>query len=41
MLTLAKYSIGVGDRFAQQAEAQQRACVLAAERGVDVITLKP
>ena len=37
MLTLAKYSIGVGDRFAHQAEAQLRACILAAEQGVDVI----
>ncbi len=37
MITLAKYSIGVGDRFAHQAEAQLRACMLAAERGVDVV----
>jgi hypothetical protein len=37
MLTLAKYSIGVGDRFAHQAKAQLQACVLAAERGVEVI----
>ncbi len=37
MLKIAKYSIGVGDRFAQQAEAQLRACVLAAEKGVEVI----
>src|SRR5260221_8793207 len=37
MLTLAKYSIGVGDRFAHQAKAQLRACILAAEQGVDVI----
>ena len=36
-LILDKYSIGVGDRFAHQAEAQLRACMLAAERGVDVI----
>jgi hypothetical protein len=36
-LTLSKYSIGVGDRFAHQAEAQLRACVMAAERGVEVI----
>ena len=34
---LQKYSIGVGDRFAQQAEAQLRACVLALEAGVEVI----
>jgi hypothetical protein len=37
MLTLAHYSFGVGDRFAHQAQAQLRACMLAAERGVDVI----
>jgi hypothetical protein len=37
VLTLAKYSIGVGDRFAHQAKAQLRACMLAAERGVEVI----
>jgi len=34
---LAKYSIGVGDRFAHQARAQLRACQLAAEQGVEVI----
>ena len=33
---LPKYSIGVGDRFGQQAKAQLRACMLAAEAGVDV-----
>jgi hypothetical protein len=37
MLTLSKYSVGVGDRFAHQAKAQLRACQLAAEKGVDVI----
>ena len=37
MLTLAKYSVGVGDRFAHQAKAQLRACRMAAERGADVI----
>jgi hypothetical protein len=37
MLTLAKYSIGVGDRFAHQAGAQLRACLLAAEQGAEVI----
>lgn len=37
MLTLAKYSIGVGDRFARQAKAQLRACELAAEAGVEVV----
>jgi hypothetical protein len=34
---LSKYSVGVGDRFAHQARAQLHACVLAAERGVEVI----
>src|SRR6185436_2162715 len=37
MLTLGKYSIGVGDRFAHQAKAQLRACLKAAEQGVEVI----
>src|SRR5579862_3824926 len=37
MLSLSKYSIGVGDRFAHQASAQLRACILAAKRGVEVI----
>jgi hypothetical protein len=37
MLTLAKNTIGIGDRFAHQAKAQLQACVLAAEQGVDVI----
>jgi hypothetical protein len=37
MLTLSKYTIGVGDRFAHQAKAQLLACMRAAERGVDVI----
>ncbi len=36
-LKLEKYSIGVGDRFAHQAGAQLRACLLAAEQGVSVI----
>jgi hypothetical protein len=37
MLTIAKYSFGVGDRFAHQANAQLRACMLAAGQGADVI----
>jgi hypothetical protein len=37
MLKLAKYSIGVGDRFAHQAKAQLQACLLAADQGVEVI----
>jgi hypothetical protein len=34
---LPKYSVGVGDRFAHQARAQLRACLLAAERGAEVV----
>lgn len=37
MLKLGKYSVGIGDRFAQQAEAQLRACIRAAEQGVDLV----
>ena len=36
-LRLAKYSLGVGDRFAHQARAQLRACVMASQRGVEII----
>src|SRR5262245_27077849 len=36
-IRLEKYSIGVGDRFAHQAEAQLRACMLAADQGAEVI----
>jgi tagaturonate epimerase len=35
-LKLERYSFGVGDRFAQQAKAQLRACMKAAEHGVEV-----
>ena len=37
MLLLGKYSFGMGDRFAHQARAQLRACIKAAEQGVEVI----
>ena len=37
MLTLEKFSIGVGDRFAHQAKAQLRACQLIAADGADVV----
>jgi hypothetical protein len=37
MLTLEKFSLGVGDRFAHQAKAQLRACQMASEKGVTVI----
>ena len=36
-LSLGKYSLGVGDRFGCQAEAQLRACIMAAQHGVEVI----
>jgi hypothetical protein len=36
-IILSKNSIGVGDRFAHQAQAQLQACVLAAQEGVEVI----
>jgi tagaturonate epimerase len=36
-VTLGKYSIGVGDRFAHQAAAQLRACMMAAERGIEIV----
>jgi hypothetical protein len=36
-MTLSKFSIGVGDRFAHQAKAQLEACILASKEGIDVI----
>src|SRR2546421_12291853 len=36
-LTIEKYSLGVGDRFAHQAKPQLRACLMAAQQGVEVI----
>jgi len=36
-LTLGKYSLGMGDRFARQGRAQLAACAKAAARGVTVI----
>jgi tagaturonate epimerase len=36
-ILLPKYTFGVGDRFAHQAEAQLKACMMASEAGVDVI----
>jgi hypothetical protein len=35
-LTLPRFSVGVGDRFAHQAKAQLAACMKAAEAGVEV-----
>lgn len=37
MLTLEKYTFGVGDRFAHQAKAQLKACQLIGEHGIEVI----
>ncbi len=37
MLKIEKFSIGVGDRFAQQAQAQLSAFVLAANEGLDIV----
>lgn len=37
MLELAKYSFGVGDRFAHQARAQLQACRLALDAGVEIV----
>ena len=37
MLTLSKFSVGVGDRFAHQAKAQLRACIKLAEQGTEVV----
>jgi hypothetical protein len=36
-LKLGKFSLGMGDRFGRQAEAQLKACILAAARGVEII----
>jgi hypothetical protein len=37
LLKLEKFSLGVGDRFAHQAKAQLRACMMAAEQGVEIV----
>lgn len=36
-LTIGKFSLGMGDRFAQEAEAQLTACIMAAKQGADVV----
>ena len=36
MLTLEKFSLGMGDRFAHQAKAQLQACIMAAEHGAQI-----
>lgn len=38
-LTLGKFSFGMGDRFAHQAQAQLRACQMAATRGCAVVAV--
>src|SRR5215831_10318451 len=35
-MTLEKYSLGMGDRFAHQAKPQLAACICAAKHGVSV-----
>ncbi len=35
-LKLPRFSVGVGDRFAHQAKAQLRACIMAGDAGVEV-----
>ena len=40
MSALPRFTFGVGDRFAHEAEAQLRACILAADQGVEVAGLK-
>jgi hypothetical protein len=37
LLKLEEFSLGTGDRFAHQAKAQLRACMLAAEQGAEII----
>jgi hypothetical protein len=37
MLPIEKFSFGVGDRFAHQAHAQLRACMMAAERAAEIV----
>jgi hypothetical protein len=37
VVTLPRFSVGVGDRFSHQAKAQLAACMKAAEAGVEVI----
>src|SRR5882724_757702 len=36
-MILPKYTLGVGDRFAHQAKAQLKACMMAGECGIEVI----
>jgi hypothetical protein len=36
-VNISKLTLGMGDRFAHQADAQLRACILAADAGVEII----
>ncbi len=36
-LTIGRFSVGIGDRFAHQARAQLRACILAAGQGAEIV----
>lgn len=35
-VSIGKFSLGMGDRFAQEAQAQLRACIMAADAGIEV-----
>ncbi len=36
-LIIGRFSVGIGDRFAHQAKAQLRACILATGQGADIV----
>lgn len=36
-LIIGRFSVGIGDRFAHQAKAQLRACILAAGQGAEIV----
>lgn len=36
-LSIGKFSLGMGDRFAQEAEAQLAACLMAAQQGAEIV----
>ncbi len=36
-LLIGRFSVGIGDRFAHQAKAQLRACILAAGQGAEIV----
>jgi len=37
MISIGKYSFGIGDRFARQGKAQLKAIMMAAEQGVEIV----